>query len=741
MNKKSGISLIVLVITIIIILILMAATFISYLDVTPVENAKEVAFKSDIEGFKVELSTYIQNQRTENFGEYNSDNLNASNENKEGFIDIGEVIPSIKGTEYEDKFDVVEGELVYKGNEPKEEEWAEATGIKKYENVKVVISDVVTGTNDLTGKVTVNGEITASDIKEYIVNIGTISGTYEMEEKLNGGSLNIDFSADDLKEGTRYYIKVEVVKQDGTIIETNEIVCVTKTDNQSSVEIAEDPGIPRIISVNNVKSDTWIKDSALLQIIYDSDNPSEDEVSLLYKENDGELKEYDGQILISNEGITKVVPNAKYNGKNTQGNEYMVKIDKTAPEIINVSTRVFENSIFVSVEAQDKLSGIKGYMYSSDGGKTWSEITTNTSYEFTGLDFGTEYEIQVKVVDNVGNEKIESLNITSEKSEPILQSWTYTDTTDFHNSIYKEKITKVILKNDINIPSSAIDSWDVSEAKDGGVIAYIEDDLNGGYIVTIGGDGKIIANENSSNIFRGFSNLKGIENLSILDTSNVTNMSSMFNYCESITGIDVSNFNTSNVTNMAWMFYGCNNLTYIGNLNNWNTSNVTNMSSMFYDCRMLTTIISILGNNVTNYSNMFSNAATQNGAKITVNYTQETSSLVDNMIATKSTNSNVVKGSQVTAPISLMSLFSDNEIVTVDEADISVTKVDGKSIYLNVNDMDGISKINLLNEKNEIVDEILVDGDIQYKNLVNIENKVMYVQVVDMNNVKTSISI
>ena len=245
MSKKSGISLIVLVITIIIILILMAATFISYLDITPVENANEVAFKSDLEGFKVELSTYIQNQRIENLGEYNSDNLNASNENKEGFIDIGEVIPSIKGTEYEDKFDVVEGELVYKGNEPKEEEWAEATGIKKYENVKVVISDVVTGTNDLTGKVTVNGEITASDIKEYIVNIGTISGTYETEEKVNGGSLNIDFSADDLKEGTRYYIKVEVVKQDGTIIESNEIVCVTKTDNQSSVEIAEDPGIPR----------------------------------------------------------------------------------------------------------------------------------------------------------------------------------------------------------------------------------------------------------------------------------------------------------------------------------------------------------------------------------------------------------------------------------------------------------------------------------------------------------------
>ena len=43
-------------------------------------------------------------------------------------------------------------------------------------------------------------------------------------------------------------------------------------------------------------------------------------------------------------------------------------------------------------------------------------------------------------------------------------------------------------------------------------------------------------------------------------------------------------------------------------------------------------------------SNMFKNAATATGSGITVNYTSETSSLVENMIATKSTGSNVVKG-------------------------------------------------------------------------------------------------
>ena len=50
---------------------------------------------------------------------------------------------------------------------------------------------------------------------------------------------------------------------------------------------------------------------------------------------------------------------------------------------------------------------------------------------------------------------------------------------------------------------------------------------------------------------------------------------------------------------------------------------------------------------VTSYGNMFNNAATAEGAGITVNYIADASTLVDNMIATKSSSSNVVKGSQI----------------------------------------------------------------------------------------------
>ena len=34
----------------------------------------------------------------------------------------------------------------------------------------------------------------------------------------------------------------------------------------------------------------------------------------------------------------------------------------------------------------------------------------------------------------------------------------------------------------------------------------------------------------------------------------------MFRECESLTNINLSNFNTQNVTNMSYMFFGCNSL-------------------------------------------------------------------------------------------------------------------------------------------------------------------------------------
>ena len=151
-----------------------------------------------------------------------------------------------------------------------------------------------------------------------------------------------------------------------------------------------------------------------------------------------------------------------------------------------------------------------------------------------------------------------------------------------------------------------------------------------------------------TNMYQMFYDCQSLTNLDLssFNTSKVTNMTSIFSDCSSLTSLDLSSFNTSNVTNMGYMFDGCSSLISL-DLSNFNTSNVTNMSSMFYNCSKLIATINIMNASVTDYSFMFREAATAANAKITVNYIAGASTLVDNMIATKSANSNVVKGNQI----------------------------------------------------------------------------------------------
>ena len=78
-----------------------------------------------------------------------------------------------------------------------------------------------------------------------------------------------------------------------------------------------------------------------------------------------------------------------------------------------------------------------------------------------------------------------------------------------------------------------------------------------------------------------FHSYKGTSlDVSNFDTSNVTNMSYMFNNCSKLTSLDVSNFDTSKVTDMNYMFNNCSSLTSL-DVSNFDTSKVTDMRSMF----------------------------------------------------------------------------------------------------------------------------------------------------------------
>ena len=94
------------------------------------------------------------------------------------------------------------------------------------------------------------------------------------------------------------------------------------------------------------------------------------------------------------------------------------------------------------------------------------------------------------------------------------------------------------------------------------------------------------------------------------------------------------------------MFYKCSGLTSV-DLSIFDTRNVKSMRYMFSGCIKLKTSIIIKNVGTTSYDSMFTSAATEEGAEIIVNYTDETSELVDNMIKAKSDNSHVIKGEKV----------------------------------------------------------------------------------------------
>ena len=294
----------------------------------------------------------------------------------------------------------------------------------------------------------------------------------------------------------------------------------------------------------------------------------------------------------------------KMDGKNIK--LYLTKLtgdneeEVMAPKVYNAST-----------SANTKTGRPSGVMSLATGTMSTSETTNyrlrmyvdedyNPQGDGGGLSFSVKINAYGKVKEAPTGSKMKAYMTQADlgKAPPEM---------DFHTNAYRSKITAITTKNDNVVPATATESWDISEAGDGSVMAYVEDDGSGNstYKVTIGGKGGIIANESMIGYFYDFAKMTSID-LSALDTSEVTNMIEMFTLCSSLTSLDVSNFDTSKVTDMSYMFGGCSSLTSL-DVSNFDTSKVTNMSAMFDSCSSLTSLdlSNFDTSQVTNMASMF----------------------------------------------------------------------------------------------------------------------------------------
>lgn len=97
-----------------------------------------------------------------------------------------------------------------------------------------------------------------------------------------------------------------------------------------------------------------------------------------------------------------------------------------------------------------------------------------------------------------------------------------------------------------------------------------------------------------------FQYCNNLTTVALFDTSSVTDTRSMFYRCSSLTNVPL--FDTSNVTLMSAMFYNC---AVLASIPLFDTSNVTDMQSMFSGCRAITSVPLFDTSNVTNMRYMF----------------------------------------------------------------------------------------------------------------------------------------
>ncbi len=323
---------------------------------------------------------------------------------------------------------------------------------------------------------------------------------------------------------------------------------------------------------------------------------------------------------------------------------YLTKLNGESEEPLMNPTTYNEESIANSYTGRPagEMSLYEGSMNSSEDNDYRLRMWVSDEYNPQGDGGGLVFSVRINVygLDGLSKEDRMMRTVGSE---------------DFHSSTYQSSVTSIVTKGDTNIPEGVIESWDISEKQNGSVIAYVEDDGTGSgtYKVTIGANGRIVANYDMSNYFQKFSSCTTIDlsyldtslvtnmsrlfmqsglkelDLSNFDTSNVTDMRMMFTYCDDLVKVNLSSFDTSKVTSFDSMFWACTSLTEL-DLSNFNTSRVTGMGYMFTSCYSLTSLdlSSFNTSNVTDMSLMFYNCYALTELDLTSFVTLEVSKMV-----------------------------------------------------------------------------------------------------------------
>ena len=262
-------------------------------------------------------------------------------------------------------------------------------GITNIDTTKPVVTSATPSTNSVRIKATDN----AAGIVGYAITTSTTAPTAFTK---CDSTKSLDVTVDGLKQGTTYYAWVKDAA--GNVSEGKSTATVTVAGLEIKVNTTN-WSTSKTITITAV-------DSNYSNIRYTTDGTIPTSTTGTTIASGGTFT------ITSNCTITAVAFDSAGQAGSAATNK-ITKIDTEAPNVFTPTVASTTNSITVTAQTSDKKatitngeSGIEGYRFSKDNGKTWTEYQENGEYTFNdmlkSID-GSTYDIVVQVKDKAQN--------------------------------------------------------------------------------------------------------------------------------------------------------------------------------------------------------------------------------------------------------------------------------------------------------------------------------------------------
>jgi len=424
MNRKNGISLIMLVISIVVICILANAIILSFSNNNPVSQASKVAFMHDVESFKCGLDSYNSRQAIDKPRGYSSSKLQADENSVtyNGVVDnnktINDIIPLLGSMpKYYGLFEIVDGKLIFVGIDTTQKEWAGEIGIGLISASRLQVTiisasemlvkpgtDIVftiefssnagLSTIDLINKIEVldnNGTVLSTQ-PTFV--IGSISGTALDCTR----SVDITIQTASLSNGT-YKLRIKA----GAATNKNDISNIIDTTSLTSFNI---DNIAPVNPIMLASPTGWTNGNVSVTITFSADSTTRQ-----YSTNGTTWNIYTTPVIVSTNNTTvysKAIDTA--GNQNIHSTLTVANIDKVVPTVVygtnGDSGETASSTVTVSDTGGSNINtSTLQYIWDTQNISTpssgWSAFTNGATIT-NGNTSGTYY-LWIKSSDNAGN--------------------------------------------------------------------------------------------------------------------------------------------------------------------------------------------------------------------------------------------------------------------------------------------------------------------------------------------------